>query len=316
MSTLLNMLRGGARRLFASTPITTQAMTMAVARSSRPARSAFVDGATTAAASSSNTRKYIISALAGAGVITIGFMGSTVVQGMAQAGTLHDNAIWPQYVRERVANTFGAFAYGTATTAAFTVLLFKAGAMNVFARSPFISMIAGFGALVLTSSIVRSIDNSDVIMKYAALTAFNAAVGFTISPLLVLGGGLLVRAAMMTGGIVGSLALVAANAPSDTFLMWGGPLAMGLGGICIANIASIFVPSVAAASVLYSISLYGGLVLFSGLCLYDTAVIIDKAKVMPNGKYDAVGESISIFMDAVNIFIRIATILSGGNRKK
>eukprot|EP00056_Hartaetosiga_gracilis_P019894 m.16524 g.16524 ORF g.16524 m.16524 type:complete len:315 (+) comp8013_c0_seq1:100-1044(+) len=301
-------------------PIKTSSVGLAIARTSRPAKGNVVQAisstATGTAASSTTTRRIIVGVLSAAGVVAIGLMGGNVVKGMAQANTLHDNTVWPQYVRERVSNTFGAFAYSVVATAAATTVLYRSGAANFFARSPILSIIVGFGAMVLTSSITRAVDNDNIVLKYGALTAFNVAVGFAISPIAALGGSVVRRAALITGGIVGSLAFVAANAPSDTFLMWGGPLAMGLGGVCIANIAAIFVPSVAAASVLQIISVYGGLAVFSGLCLYDTAVIIEKAKAAPKGKFDAVGESIHIFMDAINIFIRIATILSGGGKKK
>ena len=57
-----------------------------------------------------------------------------------------------------------------------------------------------------------------------------------IAPLILLGGPLVVRAAACTAGVVASLSLTAACAPSDKFLSWGGPLALGLGGIFVASI--------------------------------------------------------------------------------
>ena len=53
---------------------------------------------------------------------------------------------------------------------------------------------------------------------------------------MLLGGPLVVRAAACTAGVVASLSLTAACAPSDKFLSWGGPLALGLGGIFVASI--------------------------------------------------------------------------------
>jgi FtsH-binding integral membrane protein len=61
-------------------------------------------------------------------------------------------------------------------------------------------------------------------------------VGLVIAPLILLGGPLVVRAAACTAGVVASLSLTAACAPSDKFLSWGGPLALGLGGIFVASI--------------------------------------------------------------------------------
>ena len=65
---------------------------------------------------------------------------------------------------------------------------------------------------------------------------------------------------------------------------------------------------------LYSISIYGGLILFSMLLLYDTQKIVKHAESSPH--FDPINHSISIYMDAINIFVRMAIILSGGGAKK
>lgn len=87
----------------------------------------------------------------------------------------------------------------------------------------------------------------------------------------VLGGQILIRAAWYTAGIVGGLSTVAVCAPSDKFLYMGGPLAIGLGGIFAASMASMFLPPTTALGAgIYSISLYGGLLLFGAFLMYDT----------------------------------------------
>ena len=62
----------------------------------------------------------------------------------------------------------------------------------------------------------------------------SALIGTLIAPLMLLGGPLVLRAAAVTGGVVGALSLTAACAPDGKFLSWGGPLAIGLGGVCMA----------------------------------------------------------------------------------
>ena len=100
----------------------------------------------------------------------------------------------------------------------------------------------------------------------------------------------------------------------------GGPLAMGLGVVFMASLGSAFLPaSTALGAGLQSISLYGGLVLFSGFMLYNTQKIIHRAENHSRygmQKYDPVNNSIGIYMDTVNIFIRIAMILAGGGGKR
>lgn len=64
---------------------------------------------------------------------------------------------------------------------------------------------------------------------------------------------------------------MAVCAPSDKFLNWAGPLGIGLGGVFVASLGSAFLPPTSTLGLsLYSISLYGGLLLFSAFLLYDT----------------------------------------------
>jgi len=107
-------------------------------------------------------------------------------------------------------------------------------------------------------------------------------------------------------------------APSEKFLNMGGVLGAGLGAVFVASIGSAFLPpTTRLGSGLYAISMYGGLVLFSLFLLYDTQKIIKKAETHPIvPAFDPVNASMGIYMDTVNIFIRIAMMLAGGNRKK
>jgi FtsH-binding integral membrane protein len=82
-------------------------------------------------------------------------------------------------------------------------------------------------------------------------------------------------ALIATGVTMGSLGVVAYNAPSEQFLNWGGPLALGLGGMLGVSLLSIAYPHSPA---LYNIYLYGGLALFSAFVLYDTQKILHRAK--------------------------------------
>lgn len=62
----------------------------------------------------------------------------------------------------------------------------------------------------------------------------------------------------------------------------GAPLAMGLGVVFVSSIGSMFLPPTTALGAgLYSVSLYGGLLLFSAFLLYDTQRIIAQAERYP-----------------------------------
>ena len=178
--------------------------------------------------------------------------------------------------------------------------------------------------------------------KQLAWLAHCAVIGAVIAPMCLLGGPVLTRAAWYTAGMVGGLSTVAVCAPSDKFLYMGGPLAMGLGKITdgfsvmfyilhftfyhsgivfCASLGSAFLPPTTAMGAgLYSVAIYGGLILFGAFLLYDTQKIIHRAERHPVGygapPFDPVNASMGIYMDTINIFIRIASILSGGSRRK
>lgn len=101
-------------------------------------------------------------------------------------------------------------------------------------------------------------------------------------PVCLIGGPVLTRAALYTGGIVGGLSVVAASAPSERFLTWGGPLAIGLGVVVVSSLGSMFLSPVSRiGSGMAAISLYGGLLLFSGFLLYDTQLVVKRAENTP-----------------------------------
>lgn len=154
--------------------------------------------------------------------------------------------------------------------------------------------------------------------KQLAWAAHAAILGAVVAPLCFVGGPILLRAAWYTAGVVGGLSTIAVCAPSEKFLTLGGPLAMGLGVVFASSLAGMFLPaSTALGAGLYSISLYGGLLLFSGFLLYDTQKIIKRAETQTMTAFDPVNNSIAIYLDTLNIFIRIVSILAGGgNRRK
>ena len=87
-------------------------------------------------------------------------------------------------------------------------------------------------------------------------------------------------------------------------------MSIGLGAMLGVSLLSMFNPMSPA---LYNIWLYGGLGLFSLFVLYDTQMILMRAKTEAN--FDPINNSIHVYLDAIQIFIRFAMIF-GGNRKK
>jgi growth hormone-inducible transmembrane protein len=196
--------------------------------------------------------------------------------------------------------------------------------------------------MIGSGMVARSIDYSPGLgTKQLAWMAHAAIIGAVVAPLCFVGGPIMIRAAWYTAGVVGGLSTIAVCAPSEKFLTMGGPLAMGLGVVFASSLAGMFLPpSTALGAGLYSISLYGGLLLFSGFLLYDTQLIVKRAENTPlagGQQFDPINNAIrycglnhietfclsiyvsycSIYMDTLNIFIRIVSILAGnGNRRK
>lgn len=264
-------------------------------------------------------------ALAGASVLGLGALAYYGL-GLSNTEGAADRAmLWPEHVRQRIRDTYGYFGASIGITAATAVGVFRTPAlMNIVASGGLIAMGVSIAAMIGTGMIARSIPYEPGFgKKQLAWMAHCAVMGTVIAPICILGGPILYRAAWYTAGMVGGLSTVAACAPSDKFLYMGGPLAMGFGVVFASSLASAFLPPTTALGAgVASLSLYGGLILFGGFILYDTQKIIHRAENHPNygfglKPYDPINNSIGIYVDTLNIFIRIAQILAmqGGKRK-
>ncbi|OQV12820.1 Growth hormone-inducible transmembrane protein [Hypsibius exemplaris] len=262
-------------------------------------------------------------ALAGGAALGIGalcFYGA----GMSRQASILDQAMmWPQYVQERIRSTYSYLGVTLGVTAGSAYLVAKSPQiMNMMMRSGWMSMIATMALLIGTGMLAQSIPYENTGSKHAAWLLHAAAVGAVIAPLTLLGGPLMLKASLYTAGIVGGLSAVAASAPSDKFLMMAGPLAIGLGVVVAASIGSAFVaPTTALGAGMYSISMYGGLLLFSGMMLYNTQQVVRVAETYPlsaeRGRgYDPINQMIGLYMNIINIFVRVAMLLAGGGNRR
>jgi len=238
-------------------------------------------------------------------------------------GTLEKSMMWPQYVRDRIHSTYAYLGGSLAITAASAVAVARnQRLMYMMTRQSWLALIGTFAAMIGTGVLCRSIEYTPGIgAKQMAWVLHAAVMGAVIAPLTLLGGPIMLRAALYTGGLVGGLSTAAVCAPSDRFLNMGGLLGMGLGAVVVASIGTWFLPPTTMLGAgLYSVALYGGLVVFGGFLLYDTQRVIRAAESHPMygvRPYDPINAQMGIYLDALNIFIRIAMILAGGgNRRK
>merc|ERR1719348_2905410 len=262
-------------------------------------------------------------ALAGGAVLGLGALAFYGLGLSSEVGAVDRAVAWPEYVKDRVRDTYMYFGGSLAATAGTAVAAFRSPTLiNLVSRGGLMAMDVSIAAMIGSSMVARSIPYQPGFgSKQLAWLAHCAVIGAVVAPICFLGGPILTRAAWYTAGMVGGLSTVAACAPSDKFLYMGGPLAMGLGVVFCASLGSAFLPPTTAMGAgLYSVAMYGGLLLFGAFLLYDTQKIIYKAERHPVGYgaplYDPINASMSIYMDTINIFIRIAQLLAGGGRRK
>lgn len=241
-----------------------------------------------------------------------------------EMGAIEKAVIWPQYVKDRIHSTYMYFAGSVSLTALSAVAVSRTPAlMGLMMRGSWLAIGATFAAMIGAGMLVRSISyENSPLPKHLAWLLHAGVMGAVIAPLTLLGGPLMIRAAWYTAGIVGGLSTVAMCAPSEKFLSMGGPLAVGFGVVFASSLGSMFLPPTSAFGAgLYSVAVYGGLVLFSMFLLYDTQKVIKRAETHPLygvQKYDPINACMGIYMDTLNIFMRLVMILSngGGNRRK
>ena len=157
------------------------------------------------------------------------------------------------------------------------------------------------------------------IQKYALWTAFNVTQAALLSPLMFMSPAILARAGLYTVGMMGSIAFVGATAKQEKYLYLGGPLLAGVAIVAISGFAPLVLPATAVRTLAWTenIWLYGGLAVFGGFTLYDVQKILHHARMAERGlvRKDVVNESVSLELDFINIFIRMAAIL-GRNQKR
>ncbi|XP_054282516.1 growth hormone-inducible transmembrane protein-like [Macrosteles quadrilineatus] len=261
-------------------------------------------------------------AVAGGAVVGIGALCFYGLGLASKPGAIDQAMLWPEYVKDRVRTTYMYLGGSIALTAASAVACFRSPAMiRLMSRNSLLAVAGTFAAMIGTSMVVHNIPyQPGVGAKQLAWAVHVGVMGALIAPMCLLAGPLAIRAAWYTAGVVGGLSAVAVCAPSDKFLTISGPLAIGLGVVLVSSLGSAFLPATSALGAgLYSISLYGGLLLFSGFLLYDTQRIIRAAETHPINApvpFDPVNASISVYIDTLNIFIRILAILMGNDRKR
>jgi len=152
----------------------------------------------------------------------------------------------------------------------------------------------------------------EVVKRISILIGFGFLEGLTIAPLVLayaaIHPSIVVSAFLGTVSIFTCFSASAYFAERRSWFFLGGFLSSCLSCLMVLGFLNIFFQSLAVHSGL----LYIGLVVFCGYVIFDTQLIIEKAAA---GEKDFVSDCLHLFLDFINIFVRLLIIL-GKDKKK
>jgi FtsH-binding integral membrane protein len=143
-------------------------------------------------------------------------------------------------------------------------------------------------------------------LKLGLFFSFTFLSGMGIAPVVYasMAKGVLGTALVLTGAVFFGFSAAAYLSPRASLVAFQGPLIGMLFGMMAVSILNIFYPTAFA----HSLILYGGLALFSMFIAVDTQAMIERARC---GAGDHVQDAVQMFLNVINIFVRIAQMLKG-----
>ena len=177
--------------------------------------------------------------------------------------------------------------------------------MQAVAQHPIITMLAMFAPLFMAMQARRSFPRNIILTLL-----FTFIEGIWISPFLFMAEranpGIVGQAGLLTLSTFGVLSLYAVVSKRD-FSAWGSFFIIGLWVLIATSLINIFV-----GSALASLWIAGATVLvFSGLLVFDTWRIVRSGQYGPD---DYVPAAVNIYLDLLNLFLAIISLLGGRRR--
>ena len=178
--------------------------------------------------------------------------------------------------------------------------------MGAVAQHPIITMLAMFAPLFMAMQARRSFPRNIILTLI-----FTFIEGIWISPFLFMAErgnpGIVGQAGLLTLSTFGVLSLYAVMSKRD-FSAWGSFFIVGLWVLIATSLINIFV-----GSALASLWIAAGTVLvFSGLLVFDTWRIVRSGQYGPD---DYVPAAVNIYLDLLNLFLALISLLGGGRRR-
>lgn len=141
---------------------------------------------------------------------------------------------------------------------------------------------------------------------------FTFVEGIWLAPFLYMANqqapGVVGQAAVLTLGAFGVLSLYATFSRRD-FSAWGGFLMVGVFVLLLAMLLNAFVGGAAGGLWIAAV----GVMIFSGLLVFDTWRLLRSGMY---GQDDYVLAAVSIYLDLLNMFMFILSLLSGGRNRR
>ena len=177
--------------------------------------------------------------------------------------------------------------------------------MQAVAQHPIITMLAMFAPLFMAMQARRSFPRNIILTL-----VFTFIEGIWIAPFLFMAErsnpGIVGQAGLLTLSTFGVLSLYAVISKRD-FSAWGSFFIVGLWVLIATSLINIFV-----GSALASLWIAAGTVLvFSGLLVFDTWRIVRSGVYGPD---DYVPAAVNIYLDLLNLFLAILSLLGGRRR--
>jgi len=205
-----------------------------------------------------------------------------------------------------VRRTYGLVFLGILATIAGTAFTLAQPALfGAVIAHPFITMIAAFIPLIMVQRSAREYPKNLILTLL-----FTFVMGVAIAPGMYLAEravpGVVTQAGLLTFTAFGALSLYAVFSRRD-FSAWGAFFFVGLIVLLVASVLNIFFQSVAVGLFLSAI----GVFVFSGLLVFDTWRIVRSGAY---GQDDYVFAAVTIYLDLLNLFMFILSLLGGRRR--
>lgn len=179
--------------------------------------------------------------------------------------------------------------------------------MTAVVQHPFITMFALFIPLMMAQRAAREFPRNIILMFL-----FTFMEGVWLAPFLAMAErnapGVVGQAGLLTLGAFGALTLYTAFSRRD-FSAWGGFFMVGVFVLLISMLINAFVGSAAGGLWIAAI----GVFIFSGLLVFDTWRILRSGQY---GQDDYVFAAVSIYLDLINMFVFILSLLGGGRERR